>query len=227
MKKVTIFIYAILLSLSFAQERVMLEGAYKYKWGDNETVLEAESLCYNMALRNMVESYQIFVASTTDLQNYEVRNDLIQTLSAGYLEDLTVVEKNIDKEKNEAYYKLRAYVEPVEFKRVLQQEVKRKLNIYKPKPIRDNEYFSVLRQWESKDKYDRKELCLIIQYKRSIGYSEKFAYDVTYYDSEGFPLDGQTIHIIVSGNKSYVRGTIRNRCYTLHPPVGTAYYEIW
>ncbi|MDP6456252.1 MAG: hypothetical protein QF669_02170, partial [Candidatus Marinimicrobia bacterium] len=89
MKKVTISIYAILLSLSFAQERVILEGEYTYKWGDNETVLVAKSLCYNMALRNMVESYHTFVVSTTDIHNYEVRNDLIQTLSAGYLEDLT------------------------------------------------------------------------------------------------------------------------------------------
>ena len=219
MKKVTIFIYAILLSLSFAQERVMLEGAYKYKWGDNETVLEAESLCYNMALRNMVESYQIFVASTTDLQNYEVRNDLIQTLSAGYLEDLTVVEKNIDKEKNEAYYKLRAYVQPVEFKRVLQQEVKRKLNIYKPQPVKENEYFAILKQWELRNG----ELCFIVQYKQdgSFGYE----YEITYYNSEGFPLEGETITF---PHENHKLGQIRSFCRKLtSKPYDTAYYEVW
>ena len=153
-----------LFSFTLAQERVMLEGEYTYKWGDNETVLVAKSLCYNMALRNMVESYQIFVASTTDIQNYEVRNDLIQTLSAGYLEDLTVVEERIEKEKNVAYYKLRAYVRPVEFKRALQQQVVRKLEIYKPKPVRENEYFAVLKQWELRNN----DLCFIIQFKQMV-----------------------------------------------------------
>ncbi|SVC36145.1 uncharacterized protein METZ01_LOCUS288999 [marine metagenome] len=208
-----------LFSFTFAQERVMLEGEYTYKWGDNETVLVAKSLCYNMALRNMVESYQTFVASTTDIQNYEVRNDLIQTLSAGYLEDLTVVEERIEKEKNVAYYKLRAYVRPVEFKRALQQQVVRKLEIYKPKPVRENEYFAVLKQWELRNN----DLCFIIQFKQDGGYNYEF--EITYYDSDGFPLDGETIRLF-SGN--HKQGQIRKICQNLrNKPFETAYYEVW
>lgn len=209
----------IFVSTTFSQERVLLEGEYSYKWGDNETVLEAKSLCYNMALRNMVESYQMFVASTTDIQNYQLRNDLIQTLSTGYLEDLTIVDERIEKEKNEAYYKLRSYVRPTQFKRVLEQEVKRKLNIFKPQPVKENEYFAILKQWELRNG----ELCFIVQYKQdgSFGYE----YEITYYNSEGFPLEGETITF---PHENHKLGQIRSFCRKLtSKPYDTAYYEVW
>jgi hypothetical protein len=228
MKKVTIFIYAILFSLSFAQERVMLEGEYTYKWGDNETVLIAKSLCYNMALRNMVESYQIFVASTTDIHNYEVRNDLIQTLSAGFLEDLTIVEERVEKEKNIAYYKLRAYVQPVEFKRVLQQQVKRKLNLYKPKPVSENESLIILKEWENIGA--NLSICVIAQAKKDQGYGHYIPIRVTYYDREGVPIDGEKglINLGRFGKGEVRRGCVQLSKWRLLINTGEyGHYEIW
>ena len=228
MKK-QIFLILVFLSTSFAQERVLIEGEYSYKWGDNETVLEAKSLCYNMALRNMVESYQMFIASTTDIKNFQLRNDLIQTLSTGYLEDLTVVEERIEKDSNEAYYKLKAYVIPTEFKRVLQEQVKRKLNIYKPQPVSETKHYRVLKQWKEESYYTTTtstwiSICTIYQAK-SPTYSP-LQYKITFYDNEGFPLGGNKWNAHPE-NRPLSEGEVRRSCQDISLPKGTSYYEIW
>ena len=130
-----------LSSLALAQERALIEGEAEYNFSDNETLIEAKSLCYNMALRNAVESYQIFVSSMTDVQNFQLRNDIIQTLSTGYLEDLTVVDERIDKNNNIIYYKLKAFIKPEPFKKALKQEVKRRSNFAKPAAVNKVSFF--------------------------------------------------------------------------------------
>ena len=121
-------------------------------------------------------------------------------MSAGFLEDLTIVEERVEKEKNVAYYKLRAYVQPVEFKRALQQQVVRKLEIYKPKPVRENKYFAVLKQWELRNN----DLCFIIQFKQDGGYDYEF--EITYYDSDG-SLSSKNIYKYDSNNNKIERST--------------------
>ena len=100
----------IFLSSIVIGQRVQIEGEAEYNFSDNETLIEAKALCYNMALRNAVESYQVFVSSMSDVQNMQLRNDIIQTLSTGYIENLTVVSEKIDKNNNTIYYKLKAYI---------------------------------------------------------------------------------------------------------------------
>ena len=139
-----IIICILFVSVLPAQKRVMIEGEAEYKFSDNETLIEAKSLCYNMALRNAVESYQIFVSSMTDVQNLQLRNDIIQTLSTGYLDDLTVVDEKIDKVNNSIYYKLKAYIQPEPFKKALKQQVARKINFAKPDPIMKGRYLTIL-----------------------------------------------------------------------------------
>ena len=54
--------------LVFAQsERVKVTGEYTYTYGDNESLLEAKSLCYTMAVRNAIESLTVFVQSTSSV----------------------------------------------------------------------------------------------------------------------------------------------------------------
>ena len=165
------------------QDRVLIEGKAEYNFSDNETLIEAKSLCYNMALRNAVESYQIFVSSMVDVRNMQVRNDIIQTLSTGYLEDLTVVDEKIDKNNNIIYYRLKAYIKPEPFKKALKQEVARKVNFARPAFIKETNSIRILQATK-----DGHYIRIVYQAKSQL--STNVQLNITFYDSDGNPVGG-------------------------------------
>ena len=192
------------LSCALGQGRALIEGEAEYNFSDNETLIEAKSLCYNMALRNAVESYQIFVSSMSDVRNMQLRNDIIQTLSTGYLEDLTVVDERIDKNNNIIYYKLRAYIQPEPFKKALKQEVKRRSKFAKPASITKGRFLEIIQIIERRDyPNDIKVVYKKIgnqwewinplmkdnPYADKQEYSRDFIY-ITFFDDDGIPIDG-------------------------------------
>ena len=173
----------LLSSLILGQDRVLIEGKAEYNFSDNETLIEAKSLCYNMALRNAVESYQIFVSSMVDVRNMQVRNDIIQTLSTGYLEDLTVVDEKIDKVNNIIYYRLKAYIKPEPFKKALKQEVARKVNFARPAFIKETNSIRILQATKGGGYIN-----IVYQAKRQLDTSVQL--NITFYDSDGNPVGG-------------------------------------
>ncbi|MBT6471016.1 MAG: outer membrane protein assembly factor BamE [Candidatus Marinimicrobia bacterium] len=175
------------LSCALGQGRTLIEGEAEYNFSDRETLIEAKSLCYNMALRNAVESYQIFVSSMSDVRNMQLRNDIIQTLSTGYLEDLTVVDERIDKNNNIIYYKLKAYIQPESFKKALKQEVARKVNFSRSAAITENDKIRILKI----SKESRTRIEFIYQTKKEMGTSRQVI-NITYYGSDGIPVGGET-----------------------------------
>jgi len=171
----------------FGQDRTLITGEYTYRYGDDQSLLEAKSFCYNLALRNALESYQIFVASTSELQNYQLRNDLIQTMASGYLEELKVVEETI--KANSIYYKLQAYVEPVVFKKALRREVKRKTTISKQHEfISEGKNTRILKIVDNIPKGSYGQIKVIYQQKVVGRKYDKIM--ITYYDEDGIPING-------------------------------------
>jgi len=208
----------LLISALFSQERVMIEGESDYKYSDNETLIEAKALCYNMALRNAVESYNIFVSSMTDVHNFQLRNDIIQTLSSGYLEDLTVVEENVDRVNNSIYYKLRAYIRPEPFKKALKREVARKINFVRPDPIMKGEYIEIINIRESSDGD------IDVLYKKASNNYEYVHYDyimIDFFDSDGFPMSGDKNGTI----SKLLKGEIRRTSF--EKPASAKSYRVW
>lgn len=117
-----IIILILLPILVFAQSsRIKLTGEYTYTYGDNESLLEAKSLCYTMAIRNAIESLTVFVQSTSTVNNYQLKNDLIQTIASGYIDNLNVDAETINGRR--IYYKISGYVNPAAVKQVIQREV--------------------------------------------------------------------------------------------------------
>ena len=192
----------ILFQLVFGQDRTLITGEYNYRYGDDQSLLEAKSICYNLALRNALEGYQIFVASTSELQNYQLRNDLIQTMASGYLEELKVVEETI--KANSIYYKLQAYVEPVVFKKALRREVKRKTTISKQHEfISEGKYTRILKIVDNTSKGTLGHIKIIYQQKISGGERDKIM--ITYYDEDGIPIDGSVNFTHYNLEKNEVR----------------------
>ena len=225
-----IIICILFVSVLTAQKRVTIDGEAEYKFSDNETLIEAKSLCYNMALRNAVESYQIFVSSMTDVQNFQLRNDIIQTLSTGYLEDLTVVDERIDKNNNIIYYKLKAYIKPEPFKKALKQEVKRRSNFAKPAAVNKGKYLSIINISERNG-------IINVVYKKNFG-DNKIGNDdcdyissggsscysyimIDYYDEDSIPMNGDRR----STPKGLVAGEIRKVSFGKEN--GVKSYRVW
>ncbi|MCJ7813347.1 hypothetical protein MUP95_08550, partial [bacterium] len=57
------------------------------------SLVEARQTCKDLALREAIESYSIFVESTTAVENFQVSEDIIQTIAAAYLQNVNVIEQ--------------------------------------------------------------------------------------------------------------------------------------
>lgn len=77
-------------SLCFADD--VIQGHYCYTYGDRESLQEARELTRSLTLRNAIESYGVFITSTSNIKNFQITNDLIQMISTGYLKNIKVIE---------------------------------------------------------------------------------------------------------------------------------------
>jgi len=76
-------------SFSFADD--IIEGHYCYTYGDSESLKEARELTRTLAIRNAIESYRVFITSTSNVKNFSLTNDRLQIITSGHLRDVKVV----------------------------------------------------------------------------------------------------------------------------------------
>ena len=86
-----ILFFSIWASVGMAQDTI--SGTYSYTYGDKESLVEARQTCKDLALREAIESYYIFVESSTDVENFELKEDIIKSLTAGYVKNVQVVDQ--------------------------------------------------------------------------------------------------------------------------------------
>jgi hypothetical protein len=70
-----------------------VEGQACYTYGDNETLINARQLCFNLAKRDAIERYCTLVRSESLTRNYQLEKDVVDTLAAGFLRNIKVIEK--------------------------------------------------------------------------------------------------------------------------------------
>jgi len=90
-KRIILFVLLVASSL-LAQD--MIKGTYSYTYGDSESLVEARQTCKDLALRQAIESYAIFIESSTKVQDFQLKEDIIETISAGYLTHIKILEQN-------------------------------------------------------------------------------------------------------------------------------------
>ena len=86
-----IFLLLFFVPFSFAQDTI--RGTYSYTYGDKESLVEARQTCKNLAIREAIESYTTFVSSSTNVKDFQLKNDIIQSIAGGYLHDVRVVDE--------------------------------------------------------------------------------------------------------------------------------------
>jgi hypothetical protein len=85
----------ITLPAAVLAEQVKIRGDYCYQYGDSESLLAAKEISYAMALRKAIERYKTFVASTSVVDDFQLRKDLIETIVSGYVEHIEVEREDV------------------------------------------------------------------------------------------------------------------------------------
>ncbi len=124
----TITILAILLA-GVANAAETIKGHACYHYSDNESINAARDIALSMAKREALESYSVFVESSSVVENYVLKNDLIASLTAAVLKNLKVIGKSEDTKNRKVCRTIQARIEPSEVK----SQIKTKIKIYKRK----------------------------------------------------------------------------------------------
>ena len=78
-------------SVSFGQD--VIKGSYSYTYGDSESLVDARQTCKDLAIREAIESYYVLVESSTTVENFQLKEDVIQSVSAGILKEIRIIDQ--------------------------------------------------------------------------------------------------------------------------------------
>ena len=71
-----------------------IKGSACYKYGDNETPLIAKDMALELAKRRAIETYKVYVSSTTEIVNLKLESDIINSLTGAYLYGLKITKES-------------------------------------------------------------------------------------------------------------------------------------
>ncbi len=89
-----------------------ISGSACYTYGDNESLVQAEQMTKTLAIRNAIESYSIFIESTSTVRDFQLSSDLINTISTAQVKGVKVLKRLESGRK--LCYTVEGYVEPFE-----------------------------------------------------------------------------------------------------------------
>jgi len=181
----TITILAILLA-GVANAAETIKGHACYHYSDNESINAARDIALSMAKREALESYSVFVESTSTVENYVLKNDLISSLTAAVLKNLKVIGKSEDTKNRKVCRTIQAKIEPLDVK----NEIETKIKVYKrkkanfPSGLPEDENVKVLKVKEKKIAGDMTLVITVWCKKGSSVWGEAM---FTEYEKDGIP----------------------------------------
>ena len=87
------FLLGSLPLLGWAESSEEVKGRYCYTYGDEETPAQGKKKALALARERAVENHQVFISSKTSIENFQLKEDLIQSVSAGMLQNVTIQEE--------------------------------------------------------------------------------------------------------------------------------------
>ncbi len=104
---------------AFGQD--MIRGTYSYTYGDGESLVEARQTCRDLAVRSAIESYYLYVESSSTVENNVLKDDIVGSLAAGVLKNLKTV--NQREEGKTVTLTVEAEVNPEEVKALVEKKL--------------------------------------------------------------------------------------------------------
>lgn len=127
-----------------------ITGHYCYTYGDKESLQGARDLTRTLAIRNAIESFRIYIESTSKVTNFTLTNDLVQTISSGYLKNVKIT--NHTEEGRTICDEIEGSVDPAEVEKVIKNQMSKRTQKIENMGIANNGYLKILRSYE-KDHY--------------------------------------------------------------------------
>jgi hypothetical protein len=141
-KQYKLLLAVILAIISFPSivlaTRAQIHADYCYQYGDSESLMVAKEISYAMALRKAIEQYKTFVASTSTVEDFQLKEDLVQTIASGYVEDIQIVKQDV--RGRTVCTELIGYVDPDAVESLVSRRIQ------KPQKIADQERKTVILQ---------------------------------------------------------------------------------
>jgi hypothetical protein len=199
MKAFVSMVLIISMSTCVYAQSTKITGEYIYTYGDNESLLEAKSLCYTMALRNAIESFTVYIQATSTIEDFRLKNDLIQTISSGYIDNLKIEVEKI--EGRAVHYRLSGDINPIAVRNVIDNRVKIAKGQELP-GLDKNSCLKILKVSEVAIYSSRRAIVVFKCLKRHmhIGPEERMNDDydchkifIDFYDANGDPIGGDSI----------------------------------
>ncbi len=210
-------------------------GQYCYTYGDRETIQESRELVRTLSIRNGIESYRVFIESSTKVKNFTLSNDLVQMISSGYLKNIKVLEHT--EEGRTICEKISGTVEPKEIEKVIENQISVRTKKIEDMGLDNNGYVKILSVSDYKTKKDGyygsyTDTTITVKLKtiKNFHYEDPHCYIfVTEYDSNGNEIstkrDEKCCTILdMYSSKMIYSGEIKT-CYLTH--IGGDSYKVW
>ncbi|MBI4002348.1 MAG: DUF4384 domain-containing protein [Nitrospira defluvii] len=101
-----------------------IKGSACYKYGDNETPVQAKRAAITLAQEDAVRLHRVFVQSSSKVKNLQLEEDIVQTASAGMLEQVRVEKE--EKHGQEICITIAARMSPVSMDELIKQRINAK-----------------------------------------------------------------------------------------------------
>ena len=204
-----------------APQRLEVIGEYHYTYGDGESLVEARRVACRMAVRSAIESYQMFVESTSTVKDDDLIEDLIETISSGYLEDAQIMEQA--EVGRTVHCRVKAFVVPEVLKVVMDRELGN-AGKKERRGITENAFISVLSVKEAPlSNRGLKSVRVVYRQKgaESLDFTRQTDVMIDFFDVEGNPLSGNK-HRTMPGLRP---GEVREATFDV--PENAQSYRVW
>ena len=204
MKLLRISFLVLLLSsivvISAFAKQVEISGKYCYQYGDSESLMMAKEISYAMALRKAIETYKTFVTSTSIIEDFQMKKDLIETIASGYVDNVKVIKQHV--QGRTVCTSLVGYVNPDAVKSIISRKVEK---IKHPKKrestvVAEGKYIRILN-------YKRigTEVSILYQAKSFLQWANEKTIMIDCFDKDGYPMEGNKVYAEQGLNAGEIR----------------------
>jgi hypothetical protein len=141
-----LIIYLLLPSICFADK---IQGHACYTYGDNESLVQAEHTAKMLAIRNAIESNTIFIESTSQITNFQLTQDLLQSVSVGQVQGVKVL-KRIESGRT-LCYTVEGFVNPQEMQTAIKDYLSKKSSDVQ---LQDNGWVRIVSEFVEEESYE-------------------------------------------------------------------------
>jgi len=120
-KYILAYIYLLIFTCFAAYAEDIITGSYCYTYGDYETKVDARKKTRLLAIKNAIESYQIYIYSTSKVKNGILKEQIINTISSSYLKNIKILDKN--ETISSICYSVQANISAKDVKKLIESQV--------------------------------------------------------------------------------------------------------